>query len=972
MSEPYFKDYDLEGAIKAGLNSEILAENLVKEYQSQTGKELNTEGFTDDEVIALLTGAEPDALRGILTELGASTLEMGPAVGMALTGGRLGSIGGIPGAIGGTLAGGVAGFFMGEQLEDLVYGEGQRKYTPGARPFAEAAKTFGSGIPFAFTPYGLPRQTGLKFVDTITKTAREQPKVFLTAEGGMLGYASAAGGLSEMIAPGELKYRIPAEIVGGTINLASLVSAVSDPIKKLGAAGLRRLGLGGEEALQTDAANTLFKILDEAGDDPNEIIRLINENENLSGVADTLAQRTGNRTLAALQNELMSRSPNFKREVVQRTQDSLKALTILVNALEGSGDPQNLRLAAEMRYGGFRNILAQKFADASVEADKALARAFPDTAAPQNEVGEVVKDYMQAALREARAQETKLWNAIDKDVDVGITNLKSALRGLKDETVEEFPLEQALDSVRLRTLDAEALNANELYKLRSGFLEEGRDALAQNNSKKARRYFAAAEAILDDLDASATGDAAYQTARQFSRALNDTFTGTFPRQIVGTKKGGVDIINPELLVHKTFTTGGSPTALRFKQMEAAVDFMKDQGFKEVSGLDDFKEVEAMLVREALEKVRNPDGSVDPTRLQAFMRQNKEVLDFVPDIRKDLNDLLNKRTSLEKLEKIQNHRINTLEKKTIFGKLISDAKGYDNPNILVAEIISKKNPTKDLKEIIRIAKRGGPEAVEGLYTSLFDSIYTFAGGKNNKFSFDKFYNKMFTAPKGQSDIATILASQGIISPTQKNYIKDLFKNAKRIEESIISRGGIEGIDLETPGLVDLVARIVGARFGAQMGGGTVGAPLVAAGAGSRFIRNILDKVPNSLQQDFLSKAMLDPEFAKILLKKGVTESEKIFIGNQIRAYIGGAFSKALEDEFEGVDLEAVQTFLPQEQPQAQPVLQPAPPPPAELVQQTTQQTPFVIQPPAQGSSLSGIDISQILREEEQRKLLGLER
>jgi len=412
--------------------------------------------------------------------------------------------------------------------------------------------------------------------------------------------------------------------------------------------------------------------------------------------------------------------------------------------------------------------------------------------------------------------------------------------------------------------------------------------------------------------------------------------------------------------------------LRFKQMEAAVDFMKDQGFKEISGIDDFKKVEAMLVREALEKVRNPDGSVDPTRLQAFMRQNKEVLDFVPDVKKDLDDLLNKRTSLEKLEKIQNHRINTLEKKTIFGKLISDAKGYDNPNILVAEIISKKNPTKDLKEIIRIAKRGGPEAVEGLYTSLFDSIYTFAGGRNNKFSFNKFYDKMFTAPKGQSSIATILASQGIISPTQKKYIQDLYKNAKRIEESIISRGGIEGIDLETPGLVDVVARIVGARVGARLGGDAVGAPLVAAGVGSRFIRNILDKVPNSLQQDFLSKAMLDPEFAKILLKKGVTESEKVFIGKQIRAYIEGSLGGALQDIFEETDLEAVRAFLSQEQPAPQPVQQPAPPPPAELVQQTTQQTPFAIQPPAQGSSLSGIDIGQILREEEQRKLLGLER
>jgi hypothetical protein len=38
----------------------------------------------------------------------------------------------------------------------------------------------------------------------------------------------------------------------------------------------------------------------------------------------------------------------------------------------------------------------------------------------------------------------------------------------------------------------------------------------------------------------------------------------------------------------------------------------------------------------------------------------------------------------------------------------------------------------------------------------------------------------------------------------------------------------------------------------------------------------------------------------------------------------------------------------------------------------QPAPFAIQPPAQGSSLSNIDIGQILREEEQRKLLGLER
>ena len=118
----------------------------------------------------------------------------------------------------------------------------------------------------------------------------------------------------------------------------------------------------------------------------------------------------------------------------------------------------------------------------------------------------------------------------------------------------------------------------EVQDMRQKALSLGRRLRSSGDDNEARIAYAFAEGLLDDLNGlEAVADASYQTARSYSRALNDTFTRTFAGDILGTAKTGEPRIAPELLAKRVLSGGVDPTLLRVNQLKNIATFMRTEG-----------------------------------------------------------------------------------------------------------------------------------------------------------------------------------------------------------------------------------------------------------------------------------------------------------------------------------------------------------------------------------------------------------
>ena len=125
---------------------------------------------------------------------------------------------------------------------------------------------------------------------------------------------------------------------------------------------------------------------------------------------------------------------------------------------------------------------------------------------------------------------------------------------------------ELLAPIRAQSAEIPSISLQELQEARQNLLNRGRKFMSEGNESDARIAYAVADAILDDIsgiDGYANG--AYQAARSYSRALNDTFTRTFAGDITGTKKTGAQRIAPEVLADRYLAGGVNALKMRTDQ-----------------------------------------------------------------------------------------------------------------------------------------------------------------------------------------------------------------------------------------------------------------------------------------------------------------------------------------------------------------------------------------------------------------------
>ena len=519
----------------------------------------------------------------------------------------------------------------------------------------------------------------------------------------------------------------------------------------------------------------------------------------------------------------------------------------------------------------------------------------------------------------------------------------------------------------------------EVQDMRQKALSLGRRLRSSGDDNEARIAYAFAEGLLDDLDAlEAVADASYQTARSYSRALNDTFTRTFAGDILGTAKTGEARIATELLANRVLAGGVDPTLLRVNQLKNIATFMRTEGVPGATPEETLNTVsgsiEDMLrnVRaEAYREVRDPETGaitprIDETALRGWLEKNKELLgeDGFAALRRDLEDSEKAEVILRQTELKNKKRTKRLNSMKVFQNILPQT--TDSPIHAVGDAINGRAPVRDLNRLVKLASNKNfsesqrEAAKEGIKASILEYASVKSGLSSGTGDARTMYKVLFTGMKGSpSNMSPVayMKSKGLMTDSEAQTMETFLTELARVETAAV-KGNLVDIAKEMGPMVDFYVSIAGSAAGTRaytmMTGGQSGPGVItAASRGQEFLRQIFSKVPESLKMDVMGELMTNPKLLADLLRKTPTQREKIGLLSSIkeqfqelgfirpvRRELGSAFREA-DDE---IDQQIIESEL-EEQSSAAPTVMPATQPvPAQRVAPPTSTLASATLPP----------------------------
>jgi hypothetical protein len=948
--------------------------------------------------VNLPTGGPPDPSAGDI----AGTITRGavkgalrdpPLVGGAMAGFRVGMpmalaaapfIGPAAGAI--PLATTVLGGYLGYEAGQAASGIVPEEEDPRLKPYFEGGTTFGSSIGTAPATFFLPAfgpTAGrvATFLSGMGEVARRSPKVFMGSEAVTAGSMGVAGGTAEAYRPGQEGVRLAAEVTAGVAPVGKLLALGVDASKT--ALSAIKTGFQGRSAsLEKKAANLLADALEKSGEDPAALLKALRQQMPKGVPTPTSGQKTGSKALMDLESSLGNHRAQFGGETKAQGELALLAYQELVEALGKTG-PEGLIAASKLRYDRFVNGLETRLSLADANAARKIAKISKDTPAARQQVGQIVKDETEFALREARDVESQIWTLADetftrpvkstvmskvqsgwdrikdrpiytafneqvirapqvkpsettnyflarasdmgpvlfKNIPPQVRNIMASF-GVTEESVKQFRQGKLTDEYLEKGKIPERFMptvkpqpVKDLVSYRSELLNMARDAAAAPGQRSnADFYGRLADGMLRDLDT--LKDPVYDQAREFSRALNDTFTRTYANNLTAVTTDGKPRVAAEMLVQDAFSGSADQTAMRMKEIEDAVTFIRTQ-YRDIVKQFGFDSPQAQQLKPlavaatqnvgsvrdahnrilrlaAAEAVRVVPGKepgtfvqeLNLTNLTKFAQKNSALLEKM-GIMGDLRDAAHASNLLTQVTKETSLLSKTADKQLAFARLLT----AESPIKVISDSLGGRFPVRDIRALADLARKSGPDAVEGLKSSLYDYAYTKAGGNGSgpdaKFSIDAYTAALFDPiARNQPSIANIMRANGMLTLQELSNFKKLLVPMARIETAMKNNIPMEDVIQGADAVTELGLRIIGANIGSKASAGAGGGvPLIAAAAGSKAVRQIFDALPNSTVRLILENAVKDPEAMALLLAKGRTEKEKRDIANGVINYLG---------------------------------------------------------------------------------------
>lgn len=187
------------------------------------------------------------------------------------------------------------------------------------------------------------------------------------------------------------------------------------------------------------------------------------------------------------------------------------------------------------------------------------------------------------------------------------------------------------------------LTATEIYDMYSTALAKGKELTAQGKSNSARLAYGFAQALMRDLDNFDTGDAAYNTARAYTRALNDAFTRSFVGDVLAQTKTGALKVAPEMIANDVFQSDAG--YLRLKQLDQVGQFELTQALTNLSTSAGTPDLQKTLDRAIKYSVNEDTGLVDTARLNKWLKNNRKSLSKYPGVLKNVEQAVETTTTV---------------------------------------------------------------------------------------------------------------------------------------------------------------------------------------------------------------------------------------------------------------------------------------------------------------------------------------
>jgi len=171
----------------------------------------------------------------------------------------------------------------------------------------------------------------------------------------------------------------------------------------------------------------------------------------------TAAQKTGDLPLTVLETSLARQNDEFGPKVAEQGRKAQEAVIRMINMLNQSGDPTMLQEAARLREDYLRQLLDGRLAAADARSAIAIAGISKDSPANRARIGQIIRDNVDSALKDAREVEHMLWSDVPK-----------AIRAQVNETVAAMQ-KQGADKEQIRAAvarltDGQAVVANSFTK----------------------------------------------------------------------------------------------------------------------------------------------------------------------------------------------------------------------------------------------------------------------------------------------------------------------------------------------------------------------------------------------------------------------------------------------------------------------------------------------------------------------------
>jgi len=347
--------------------------------------------------------------------------------------------------VAGTLLGAGAGLIGGGQIgEETTKRLFDEQTDPNLKPFREAGKTTGGGLAFLPLGYTINPSTGVRVLDFLNRVggfAKQHPILYGALETQASFGSGVGAGVAETLAPGETMPRVAGEVVGGLLNPTKLVTMATMPVADLVRRGVSRFSAGERE---NRAANRLMAIMQEQykpdlrQSDPERwaeefnkdylpnLIKALRDPGIVPGM--TAAQKTGDLPLTILETSLAKQNDVFGPKVAEQGRKAQEAIVEMINLLNRSGDPTALQDAARLRADYFRELLDSRLANADARSAVAIAGITKDSPVNRMQIGRIIRENVDGALKDAREVEHTLWSDVPKAIRAQVNETAASMR----------------------------------------------------------------------------------------------------------------------------------------------------------------------------------------------------------------------------------------------------------------------------------------------------------------------------------------------------------------------------------------------------------------------------------------------------------------------------------------------------------------------------------------------------------------